>query len=113
MLVFDHVFAWALIQKAAIPLVIRLDAELESGLRALRAEQNMPQAEVVRSLIRERLAQRRGGKSAYEIARAMALLASTAIRGATSPDSIDPRPRRSEKSCCGWMFGARPRLHHG
>jgi len=51
-----------------MPLVIRLDAELESGLRALSAEQNTPQAEIVRGLIRERLAQRKGGKSAFEIA---------------------------------------------
>lgn len=57
-----------------MPLVIRLDAELESGQRALSAKQNLPQAEIVRSLIRERLAQRKGGKSAFEIAREMGVI---------------------------------------
>ena len=65
-----------------MPLVIRLDAELESGLRALSAEQNTPQAEIVRGLIRERLAQRKGGKSAFEIAREMGVI------------GIDREPRR-------------------
>ena len=65
-----------------MPLVIRLDAELESGLRALSAEQNTPQAEIVRGLIRERLAQRKRGKSAFEIARAMGVI------------GIDRDPRR-------------------
>ena len=66
-----------------MPLVIRLDAELESGLRALSAEQNTPQAEIVRGLIRERLAQRKGGKSAFEIASAMGVI------------GIDRDPRRN------------------
>ena len=64
-------------------MVIRLDAELESGLRALSAEQNTPQAEIVRGLIRERLLQRKGGKSAFEIARVMGVI------------GIDADPRRS------------------
>ena len=57
-----------------MPLVIRLDAELESGLRALSAEERLPQAEVVRGLIRERLAQRKGRKSAFEIAQEMGVI---------------------------------------
>ena len=51
-----------------MPLVIRLDAELESGLRRLSSEERVPQAEVVRRLIRERLASRANRKSAFEIA---------------------------------------------
>ena len=51
-----------------MPLVIRLDAELETGLRRLSSEERVPQAEVVRRLIRERLASRANRKSAFEIA---------------------------------------------
>ena len=51
-----------------MPLVIRLDAELETGLRRLSSEERVPQAEVVRRLIRERLASRATRKSAFEIA---------------------------------------------
>ena len=51
-----------------MPLVIRLDAELETGLRRLSSEERVPQAEVVRRLIRERLASRSNRKSAFEIA---------------------------------------------
>ncbi len=66
-----------------MPLVIRLDAELESGLRALSAEQNTPQAEIVRGLIRDRLAQRKGGRTAFEIAKEMGVI------------GIDGDPRRN------------------
>lgn len=51
-----------------MPLVIRLDAELESGLRRLSSEERVPQAELVRRLIRERLASRGKRRSAFEIA---------------------------------------------
>ena len=51
-----------------MPLVIRLDAELETGLRRLSSVERVPQAEVVRRLIRERLASRSNRKSAFEIA---------------------------------------------
>ena len=53
---------------AAMPLVIRLDAELESGLRSLSAQERVSQAELVRQMIRERLASRAQRKSAFEIA---------------------------------------------
>jgi hypothetical protein len=39
-----------------MPLVIRLDSELDAGLRALSVEERIPRVEVVRKLIRERLA---------------------------------------------------------
>lgn len=51
-----------------MPLVIRLEPELEVGLRRLSAEERVPQAELVRRLIRERLAYRAQRKSAFEIA---------------------------------------------
>ena len=51
-----------------MPLVIRLDAELESGLRSLSAQERVSQAELVRQMIRERLASRAQRKSAFEIA---------------------------------------------
>ena len=51
-----------------MPLVIRLDAELETGVRRLSSEERVPQAEVVRRLIRERLASRANRKSAFDIA---------------------------------------------
>jgi hypothetical protein len=41
-----------------MPLVIRLDAELEAGLRGMSAEEGISQAEVVRRLVRERLSRR-------------------------------------------------------
>ena len=65
-----------------MPLVIRLDAELEMGLRALSAEERTPQAEVVRQLIRERLALRKKRRNAYEIAQEM---------GVVGIDNNDPR----------------------
>ena len=65
-----------------MPLVIRLDAELEMGLRALSAEERTPQAEVVRQLIRERLALRKKRRNAYEIAQEMGVV------------GIDNGPRR-------------------
>lgn len=57
-----------------MPLVIRLDGELESGLRALAAPARMPPAEVVRQLIRERLTLDKKRKSAFEIALEMGVI---------------------------------------
>ena len=57
-----------------MPLVIRLDAELESGLRALSTQARMPQAELVRHLIRERLTLHKKRKSAFEIAQEMGVI---------------------------------------
>ena len=57
-----------------MPLVVRLDPELESGLRQLSAEERVSQAELVRRLIRERLTVRKAGKSAFEIAAALGVI---------------------------------------
>lgn len=57
-----------------MPLVVRLEPELEAGLRHLSEEERVPQAEVVRRLIRERLALRAGRKSAFEIAQALGVI---------------------------------------
>jgi hypothetical protein len=57
-----------------MPFVIRLDADLEDGLRRLSAEEQMPQAEIVRQLIRERVATGRKRKSAFDIAMEMGVV---------------------------------------
>ena len=57
-----------------MPLVIRLDSELETGLRALSEQERVPLAEFVRGLIRDRLAQHKKRKSAYEIAQEMGVI---------------------------------------
>ena len=51
-----------------MPLVIRLDSELEAGLRRLSSEERVSQAELVRHLIRERLASRPKRRIPFEIA---------------------------------------------
>jgi hypothetical protein len=65
-----------------VPLVIRLDTELQNGLRALSSEERVPQAEIVRRLIRERLAARGRRRSAFQIAEALGVI------------GIDRDPRR-------------------
>ena len=57
-----------------MPLVVRLDAELESGLRALSDETHLPQAEIVRTLIRDRLADRAARKTPWQIAEEMGVV---------------------------------------
>lgn len=57
-----------------MPLVIRLDPELETGLRRVSAEERLSRAEVVRRLIRDRLAQRAGRRTAFEIAEALGVV---------------------------------------
>ena len=57
-----------------MPLVVRLDAELEAGLRRMSAEERLSQAELVRRLISERLAHRAGRKTAFEIAEALGVV---------------------------------------
>jgi len=57
-----------------MPLVVRLDAELETGLRRVSAEERLSQAEVVRRLIRERIAHRARRKTAFEIAEALGVV---------------------------------------
>jgi metal-responsive CopG/Arc/MetJ family transcriptional regulator len=63
--VFSSVFAKG---DVLVPLVIRLDQELEKGLDEMSQEQGVPKAELVRALLRERLAQRRKRIDAYKIA---------------------------------------------
>ena len=57
-----------------MPLLIRLDRELETGLRALSDETRMPLAEVVRGLIRDRLTQHKKRKKAFEMAQEMGVV---------------------------------------
>lgn len=59
-----------------MPLVIRLPADIEEGLRQLSIEEHKTQAEVVRSLIAERLAQRPRRKSAYAVAQSLGIIGS-------------------------------------
>jgi len=57
-----------------MPLVIRLSQELDSALRYLSAEERVSRAEFVRRLIRERIAARKAGKSAFQIAQEMGVI---------------------------------------
>jgi len=57
-----------------MPLVIRLPAEIEAGLRRLSHEEQKSQAEIVRGLIAERLAGRAARASAYSIARRLGVI---------------------------------------
>lgn len=57
-----------------MPLVIRLPADIEAGLRRLSDEERKPQAEIVRALIAERLATRTARASAYAIARRLGVI---------------------------------------
>ena len=57
-----------------MPLVVRLDPELEAGLRRVSAEEHLSQAEIVRRLIRERLMHRARRKTAFEIAEALGVV---------------------------------------
>ena len=57
-----------------MPLVIRLDTDLETGLRRMSAEERVPQAELVRRMIRERLSAHNKRKTPYEIAEEMGVI---------------------------------------
>jgi len=57
-----------------MPLVIRLPAEIEAGLRRLSSEENRSQAEIVRGLIAARLAEHKLRPSAYAIARRLGVI---------------------------------------
>lgn len=59
-----------------MPLVVRLPADIEEGLRQLSIEEHKTQAEVVRSLIAERLAQRPRRMSAYAVAQTLGIIGS-------------------------------------
>ena len=53
-----------------MPLVVRLNPELEQGLNELSEEENTPKAEI----LRERLAQRRKRPNAYAIAQELGVI---------------------------------------
>jgi hypothetical protein len=57
-----------------MPLVIRLPAEIEAGLRRLSDEENRSQAEIVRGLIAERLGKRKARAHAYAVARRLGVV---------------------------------------
>ena len=61
-----------------MPLVIRLNPELEQGLNELSEEENTPKAEILRDLLRERLAQRRKRPNAYAIAQELGVIGADA-----------------------------------
>ena len=79
-------------------LVVRLDAELESGLRALSAEERLPQAELVRRLIRERLAHPGRRRNAFEIAQEMGVICMDAD---ARRDVARKHSRYVKKALCG------------
>jgi predicted DNA-binding protein len=58
----------------AMPLVIRLPAELEAGLRRLSDEEKRSQADIVRSLIADRVAKRKRRSSAYAVAQRLGII---------------------------------------
>ena len=57
-----------------MPLVIRLPAEIEAGLRRLSDEENRTQADIVRGLIAERLGKRKTRARAYAVARRLGVI---------------------------------------
>ena len=57
-----------------MPLVIRLDSELDAGLRALSVEERIPRVEVVRKLIRERFAHPKSRRNAFDIGQEMGVV---------------------------------------
>jgi hypothetical protein len=59
---------------------VRLPADIEDGLRRLSIEEHKTQAEVVRSLIAERLAQSPPRTSAYAIAQSLGIIGSDSDR---------------------------------
>jgi len=57
-----------------MPPVVRLESELEAGLRRMSAEDRVSRTEVVRRLIRDRLARRGRRKTAFRIAEALGVI---------------------------------------
>lgn len=67
-------FCIRIVGDRAVPLVIRLDAELEKGLDEMSAEEGVPKAELMRDLLRQRLAQRRKRVDAFAIAEQLGVI---------------------------------------
>ena len=57
-----------------MPLVIRLPAELEAGLRRLSDEEKRSQADIVRGLIADRVTPRKQRPGAYAVARRLGVI---------------------------------------
>src|SRR5512134_982633 len=57
-----------------MPLVIRLPAAIEAGLRRLSDEENRSQADIVRGLIAERLGKTKARARAYAVARRLGVI---------------------------------------
>jgi len=96
-----------------MPLVIRLPAEIEAGLRRLSHEERKTQAEIVRALIAERLARRKARASAYAIARRLGVIGcdddvrtDTASRHSEYVRAaLDAKGKRARKSIRGGRRG--------
>jgi hypothetical protein len=73
-----------------MPLVIRLPAEIEAGLRRLSDEENRSQADIVRALIAERLGKRKMRARAYAIAQGLGVI------GCDDDSRTDVAERHSE-----------------
>lgn len=73
-----------------MPLVIRLPADIEAGLRRLSHEEGRPQAEIVRALIAEKLSRRAARESPYAIARRLDVI------GCDADDRTDTAARHAE-----------------
>lgn len=77
-------------KRSKMPLVIRLPAEIEAGLRRLSDEENRSQADIVRGLIAERLGKRKAPASAYAVARRLGVI------GCDDDSRTDVAERHSE-----------------
>lgn len=73
-----------------MPLVIRLPAEIEAGLRRLSDEENRSQADIVRGLIAERLGKRKARARAYAVAQRLGVI------GCDDDSRTDAAERHSE-----------------
>jgi hypothetical protein len=73
-----------------MPLVIRLPADIEAGLRRLSHEEGRPQAEIVRTLIAERLTRRAARESAYAVAQRLGVI------GCDADERTDTAARHAE-----------------
>jgi predicted DNA-binding protein len=97
-------------KRSEMPLVIRLPAEIETGLRRLSDEENRSQADIVRGLIAERLGARKARARAYAVAQRLGVIGcdddsrtdvaarhSEYVRAALRARASAPRRRRSAR----------------
>ncbi|MGH8701997.1 MAG: hypothetical protein ACREVR_12605 [Burkholderiales bacterium] len=90
-------------KRAKMPLVIRLPADIEAGLRRLSDEENRSQADIVRGLIAERLGERKARASAYALARRLGVI------GCDDDSRTDVAERHSEYVRAALRAKAEPR----